>query len=49
MLKDLEQSMGRLIRSIDDYGVIVVTDSRLYSKSYGKGVRDWLTRKNYKI
>lgn len=49
MLKELEQSMGRLIRSIDDYGVIVVTDSRLYSKPYGKKVRNWLKRKNYKI
>ena len=49
MLKDLEQSMGRLIRSPEDYGIIAIADSRLYSKSYGPKVIDWLKNKKYKI
>lgn len=32
----LKQGVGRLIRDFDDYGVIVLGDSRLRSKGYGK-------------
>ncbi|MCT0165396.1 hypothetical protein EFM11_08530, partial [Lactobacillus helveticus] len=49
MLKDLEQSMGRLIRSLEDYGIIAIADSRLYSKPYGPRVIEWLKSKKYKI
>lgn len=34
----LRQGAGRLIRSVSDWGVVVVCDSRLTSKSYGAGV-----------
>ncbi len=30
-----KQGFGRLIRSKDDYGIVVVTDRRLLSKRYG--------------
>jgi ATP-dependent DNA helicase DinG len=33
---DFKQGFGRLIRSTDDYGVIIVLDHRLGTKSYGK-------------
>lgn len=46
---DLEQSIGRLIRSIDDYGVIYICDSRLYKMKYGPEVRKWLEAKGYRI
>lgn len=49
MLKDLEQSIGRLIRKEDDFGVACVTDSRLYHKMYGKKVIGWLKAKGYII
>lgn len=49
MLKDLEQSMGRLIRSPEDYGIIAIADSRLYSKPYGLRIIAWLKHKKYKI
>jgi ATP-dependent DNA helicase DinG len=32
----LRQGAGRLIRSVDDYGVFILCDNRLVSKSYGK-------------
>ncbi len=32
----LRQGAGRLIRDIDDYGVLVLSDPRLIQKSYGK-------------
>lgn len=34
----LKQGIGRLIRKQDDRGVIVIADSRLYSRSYGKTI-----------
>ncbi|WP_373719671.1 helicase C-terminal domain-containing protein, partial [Weissella soli] len=36
------QGVGRLIRSQDDYGAIIVFDSRLISKSYGRSVRNMM-------
>lgn len=35
-LLKLKQGMGRLIRSVDDVGVIVILDKRLKTKQYGK-------------
>jgi ATP-dependent DNA helicase DinG len=35
-LLKLRQGMGRLIRSVDDIGVIVLLDKRLNTKQYGK-------------
>ena len=32
----LKQGVGRLIRDVDDYGVLVLCDPRLASKGYGK-------------
>ncbi len=32
----LKQGVGRLIRSVDDYGVVVLLDPRLTTKGYGK-------------
>ncbi|MFQ5582001.1 MAG: ATP-dependent DNA helicase [Mariprofundaceae bacterium] len=34
----LRQGVGRLIRTVDDRGVMAVLDSRLYTKSYGREV-----------
>lgn len=38
MLLDLRQGIGRLIRSKQDRGMVVVLDSRLFVKRYGKKV-----------
>ena len=32
----LKQGVGRLIRDVDDRGVMVICDPRLYAKSYGR-------------
>ncbi|MEO0573886.1 MAG: ATP-dependent DNA helicase [Pseudomonadota bacterium] len=32
----LKQGVGRLLRDVDDFGVIAIGDPRLYSKGYGK-------------
>lgn len=37
-----KQGIGRLIRSVSDFGVLIIGDRRLYSKSYGKMFRDVL-------
>lgn len=49
MKTDLEQSIGRLVRTIKDFGVIYICDSRLYKMKYGPEVRNWLKSKGYKI
>jgi len=36
----LKQGIGRLIRSLSDYGVLIIGDRRLYTKNYGKIFRD---------
>lgn len=38
MLTDLRQQAGRLIRTVDDKGVVAVLDSRVHTKSYGKQI-----------
>lgn len=35
----LEQAFGRLIRSVDDWGMVAILDSRLASKPYGRRIR----------
>ena len=38
----LKQGSGRLIRAIDDYGILIVADPRLFSKNYGYYLRQCL-------
>ena len=38
----LKQGAGRLIRDIDDYGILIVADPRLFSKAYGYYLRKTL-------
>lgn len=47
MLIKLKQGMGRLIRSERDKGIICLLDSRIYTKSYGNMLLEYL--KNFKI
>jgi len=42
MILRLRQGVGRLIRSVDDRGVVVILDSRFLQKEYGKNVLDSL-------
>lgn len=49
MLHDLEQSIGRLIRDVRDYGVIYITDSRIYKTNYGKDLQRYFLSKGYII
>lgn len=50
MLHDLEQSIGRLIRDMGDYGVIYITDSRIYGRNdYGANLQRWFLDKGYVI
>jgi ATP-dependent DNA helicase DinG len=34
----MRQGVGRLIRSVTDWGVVVVCDPRMVSKGYGRGI-----------
>lgn len=47
MIIKLKQGMGRLIRSEEDFGIITILDSRIYTKSYGKIILENLSE--YKI
>jgi ATP-dependent DNA helicase DinG len=38
MTLTLEQAIGRLIRTVNDRGVVAVLDSRLSSTPYGRGI-----------
>jgi len=38
----LKQGSGRLIRAINDYGILIVADPRLFSKNYGYYLRQCL-------
>ena len=38
----LKQGVGRLIRTVDDVGVVVLLDCRLTTKGYGRGFLDSL-------
>lgn len=41
-----KQGIGRLIRSENDNGVVIVLDKRLYTKGYGKSFRESIPIKN---
>lgn len=41
----LRQGVGRLLRTPDDYGAIVILDSRIVQKNYGKTLRNMLPKK----
>ncbi|MDP7979707.1 ATP-dependent DNA helicase [Bacillus sp. WLY-B-L8] len=48
MINKLEQAVGRLIRSIKDYGIITILDQRIYtSDRYGKDVQNLLESHGY--
>ena len=38
----LKQGAGRLIRDINDYGILIVADPRLFGKAYGYYLRKTL-------
>lgn len=41
----LRQGVGRLLRTPEDYGAIVILDSRIVQKTYGKTLRNMLPKK----
>lgn len=48
----IAQAAGRLIRSVNDYGLVMILDERLTSKRYGPAITklipgDWPTTSNY--
>lgn len=49
MIKKLNQAAGRLIRSIDDYGIFTITDPRIFTKNYGEKVIGMLRQQGYII
>lgn len=46
---DIKQAVGRLIRRADDSGVVVLADSRLITKYYGKKFLNSLPSKNISV
>lgn len=49
MLVKLNQGVGRLIRDIDDYGIVTILDPRIYSTNYGSLIRNDLEQKGYRF
>lgn len=49
MMVKLNQGVGRLIRDIQDYGVITILDPRLFTQDYGKDVRMSFEEKGYRF
>lgn len=49
MLIKLKQAVGRLIRDINDYGIISIFDKRVFDKKYGALVRATFEKLGYKI
>ncbi|WP_044783215.1 ATP-dependent DNA helicase [Bacillus thuringiensis] len=48
MVNKLDQAVGRLIRSIEDYGIVTILDERIYtSKGYGRDVQGLLEDQGY--
>jgi ATP-dependent DNA helicase DinG len=48
MANKLDQAVGRLIRSIEDYGIVTILDERVYtSKVYGEDVQELLKAKGF--
>lgn len=49
MLVKLNQGAGRLIRDINDYGIITILDPRLFELEYGELVRNDFEKKGYRF
>ena len=49
MLKKLEQGFGRLIRTTSDYGVICITDSRIYTQNYATKIQEWFKKNGFTL
>lgn len=49
MLKRLEQGIGRLIRQETDYGVVCITDPRVFTSNYGIKIQKWMKQNGYRI
>src|SRR5690625_923041 len=49
IVNKLNQAAGRLIRSISDYGIFTILDSRIYTESYGKHIREMFSMLGYSI
>lgn len=49
MMVKLNQGIGRLIRDINDYGVITVLDPRVFGTNYSERIQDDLRKKGYRI
>src|SRR5699024_725602 len=49
MINKLNQAMGRLIRSIGDYGVFTVMDKRVYTEKYGEDILRLFSTLGYKV
>lgn len=47
MVNKLDQGVGRLIRSIDDYGIITILDERIFTEDYGLEVQKQLESHGY--
>jgi ATP-dependent DNA helicase DinG len=47
MVNKLDQGVGRLIRSIEDFGIITILDERLYTEDYGIKVQELLEGHGY--
>ncbi|WP_175640764.1 ATP-dependent DNA helicase [Metabacillus schmidteae] len=49
MINKLDQAVGRLIRSIEDFGIFTLLDTRVFEFDYGKSVRVLLEEQGYTI
>lgn len=49
MMIKFNQAIGRLIRDINDYGVITVLDNRLFTQYYGNKIIESLEYKGYRV
>ncbi|PAD21318.1 ATP-dependent DNA helicase [Terribacillus saccharophilus] len=49
MINKLNQAAGRLIRSIDDYGIFTVTDPRIFTEEYGLKIQEVFRNQGYVI
>ncbi|WP_066230155.1 ATP-dependent DNA helicase [Metabacillus fastidiosus] len=47
MVNKLDQAVGRLIRSIEDYGIVTILDERIYTANYGKKIQELLEGHGY--
>jgi ATP-dependent DNA helicase DinG len=49
MVNKLDQAAGRLIRSIEDFGIFTLLDTRVFQAGYGENVKDLLEAQGYII